>query len=118
MTTKEDILNHIEWYKQYYKINQNPIFEILLFKNVDEYPNIGCEDHPGFYYELDTAIQAMNENWSDIQDHAFHSGLILCHFPGMYQCAVPDARMYFVWDKEKEGFFQQEEPKSFEHIAF
>ena len=93
MITKEDILNHIEWYKQHYKINQNPIFEILLFENVDEYPDIGCENHPGFYYELDTAIQAMNENWADIQECCFRAGFVLCHFPGLYQSARKEQRM-------------------------
>ena len=115
MTTREDIL-------KYAKNTERPIFEILLFEKVVEggfsFPEVGCEDHPGFYYELDTAIRAMNENWADIQDHAFHAGFILCRLPGLYQGVTTNQRMYFVWDRDKEGFFQQEEPEIFKHLAY
>ena len=85
MTTKEDIYNYIEWHKNKYNCGDEPIFEIRLFEKAVSggfnYPDTGIEDRPGFYYELDTAIHAMNQNWADIQDHAFHAGFILCHFP-------------------------------------
>ena len=128
MTTKKDIYDHITWFKNHYKCNENPIFEIVLFEKPNSemmydgkpsgFPDTGCIDHPGFYYELCTAIQAMNENWCDIQDHAFYAGFILCHFPGMYECATTEQRMYFIWDKEKQGFFQTEEPEIFKYIAY
>ena len=126
MTNKKDINNHISWFKKHYQTKQEPIFEIILFENTHDkisqdnnsFPDTGIEDWPGFYYELDIAIKAMNENWADIQDHTFYTGFILCHFPGLYQCAGTEARMYFVWDEKKQGFFQQEEPKIFEHIAY
>ena len=132
MTTKEDIFKHIEWYQEHYKIKENPIFEIILFEKPNSemiyhkstgdeksgFPDTGCLDHMGFYYELDTAIHAMNENWCDIQETCYHAGFILCIFPGIYECATPNARMYFLWDEEKQGFFQQEEPEIFKHIAY
>lgn len=132
MTTKEDILSYIEWYKNEYEVEQNPIFQIMLFEKPNEefiyhkpegdvksgFPDTGCQDNTGFYYELDTAIHAMNENWLDIQDHAFYAGFILCHFPGLYPDSSTNYRMYFVWDKEKEGFFQQEEPEIFKYISY
>ena len=131
MTTNEDIFNYISWYQEEYGYTK-PIFEIMLFEKPNEemiyhkpngdeksgFPDTGCIDHPGFYYELCTAIQAMNENWCDIQDHAFYAGFILCHFPGMYECATTEQRMYFIWDKEKQGFFQTEEPEIFKYIAY
>ena len=122
MTTKEDIYNYIEWHKNKYNCGDQPIFEIRLFEKAVSggfnYPDTGIDDRPGFYYELDTAIHAMNQNWADIQDHAFHAGFILCHFPGLYECATTETRMYFVWDEKKQGFYQVEEPEIFKHIAY
>lgn len=122
MTTEKDIYEYIEWHKNKYNYGDNPIFEILLFEKIEEdefgYPNVGCQDRPGFYYELDAAITAMNQNWADIQDHAFHAGFILCRFPGLYQSATTENRIFFLWDEEKEGFFQEEEPKMFEYCAY
>lgn len=121
MTTKEDIYNYIEWHKNKYNCSDEPIFEIQLFEKAMSdgfnYPDTGVEGRPGFYYELDTAIHAMNQNWADIQDHAFRVGFILCHFPGLYECATTEARMYFVWDEKKQGFYQAEEPEIFRYYS-
>lgn len=128
MTTKKDIYDHITWFKNHYKCNENPIFEIVLFEKPNSemfyddkpsgFPDTGCFDRMGFYYNLNTAIRALNENWCDIQETCYHAGFILCLFPGMYECATTNARMYFIWDNEKKGFFQQEEPEIFKHIAY
>lgn len=82
------------------------------------FPDTGCFDRMEFYYNLNTAICALNKNWSDIQETCYHASFILCLFPGMYECVTTDARMYFIWDSEKEGFFQHEEPEIFKHIAY
>lgn len=123
MTTKQDIMEYIKWVKENKTIiNQNPIFEIILFENIcndpNYFPDTGCEDRPGFYYELDTAIQAMNENWADIQDHAFKCGFIICRFPGLYNASFPKSRMYFEWNSKKEGFFQKKEPLAFKYLSY
>ena len=135
MTSIQDIKDHIKYHQERYTPEGEeplkPIFEIALFehpdkemiyhKNGQDIPS-GFPDAPmdtmGFYYELETAIQAMNENWCDIQETVFHAGFIFCKFPGLYQCATQNARMYFLWDEEKKGFFQAEEPEIFHHIAY
>lgn len=134
MSKYQEILDCIEWYQEKYKDEEGnkliPIFEIMLFENPNKemiyhestggvpsgWPDTGCIAHMGFYYELDIAIQAMNENWCDIQETCYHAGFILCRFPGLYQAAIE--RMYFLWDKEKEGFFEAEEPEIFKHITY
>jgi len=135
MSKYQEILDYVKWYQEKYKDENgnapNPIFEIMLFEYPNKemiyhkpegdvpsgWPDTGCIDHIGFYYELDTAIQAMNENWCDIQETCYYAGFILCRFPGLYSYAGI-SRMYFLWDKEKEGFFEAEEPVIFKHIAY
>lgn len=136
MSKYQEILNYVKWYQEQYKDKNgntpNPIFEIMLFEYPNKeliyhkpsgdvpsgFPDTGCTGNMGFYYELDTAIQAMNENWCDIQDYCYYAGFILCHFPGIYNEATQDARMYFLWDKENKGFFEVKEPEIFKHIAY
>lgn len=137
MSKYQEIQDYIKWYQEKY-ISQNgekpvSIFEIMLFHYPDKeliyyhkqegevhsgYPDTGCTDHMGFYYNLDTAIKAMNENWCDIQETIYRAGFILCRFPGLYNCALTEHRMYFLWDEERKGFFEAEEPKIFEHVAY
>ena len=131
MTTKKDILAYVkdEQERLGNPPNYQPIYMLYLFEKANEelvskegkplgWPNTGSAYEAGFYYNLDWAIEAMNENACDIRETCYNAGFILCHFPGLYNCASTYARMYFVWDEEKKGFFQQEEPKIFAHIAY
>lgn len=134
MSKYQKMLDYVKWYQEKHKNKDgntpNPIFEIMLFEHPNKemtyptpegnvrsgWPDTGCIDHMGFYYELDTAIQAMNENWCDIQETCYYAGFILCRFPGLYYAGT--SRMYFLWDNEKEGFFEAEEPEIFKHVAY
>ena len=131
MTTKEDLLAYV---KNKMKLHDNnpeakPIFALYLFENPDKelvskdgkhlgWPDTGNSYEPGFYHNLDWAIEAMNQNAGDIRETCYDAGFILCRFPGLYDGVTTNARMYFVWNNEKQGFFQQEEPAIFEHIAY
>ena len=133
MSKYQQILNYVKWHQEKYKDKDdnilNPIFEIMLFENPNNemiyagdiksgYPDIGCETNVGFYYELDTAIQAMNENWYDIQETCYYAGFVICRFPGLYNCAGKEQRLYFLWDEKRKGFFEAEEPEIFKHVAY
>ena len=136
MSKYQEIQDYIKWYQEKYTYKNGtkpiPIFEIAVFEYPDKeliyhkpegevhsgLPDTGCMDHMGFYYDLDTAIKAMNENWADIQETIYHAGFILCRFPGLYNCTLTEHRMYFLWNKERKGFFEAEEPKIFEHVAY
>ena len=80
MSKYQEIQDYIKWYQEKYTQKDGtkpvPIFEIMVFEHPNKeltyqrpdgitysgYPDTGCVDRMGFYYELDTAIQAMNEN--------------------------------------------------------
>ena len=127
MTTKESLNKIIEYKKA--EGYGNPIFEIMVFENPNKeviyptgkhsgFPDIGASANMGFYYDLDDAIMTMNVNNADIRETVYDAGFILCRFPGMYQCVSSDERMYFVWNEDRQGYFQEEEPRIFRHIAY
>ncbi len=136
MSKYQEILDYIKWYQEQHKDKNgntpNPIFEIMLFEYPNKeiiyhktegdvpsgWPDTGSIGNMGFYYELDTAIQAMNENWADMQETCYFAGFILCHFPGLYNSADTDQRLYFLWNEEKGGFFEAEEPQIFQHFSY
>jgi len=104
-------------------MEERPIYRILLFSKIPEeskngWPDCGTQDDVGFYYEYETAVQAMHENWCDIQEGMFHAGFILEHRPGLYVSTTSDNRTYFEWDKEKNGFFEAKEPECLKHFSF
>jgi len=103
--------------------DRKPIYRILLFSKIptlDEHswPDCGTTDDVGFYYEYETAVQAMHENWCNIQGYMFEAGFILTHYPGLYEAATSENRTYFEWDEERDGFFEKEEPNCFKYWSY
>ena len=94
--------------------------EVFVEKDGESVPS-GMPDtsgaNMGFYYELDTAMLAMNENWCDIHERCYEAGFILCRFPGLYNSVSPWLRIYFLWDEDRCGFFEADEPELFAHVA-
>ena len=131
MTSREDMRKYAQAMIHRFD-GQSPIYRIILFENPDKeviyikdgkevpsgFPDLGSEADMGFYYELEDAIHAMNVNACDIWETCYNAGFIVCHFPGLYPHSMTSSRMYFVYDEENDGFFQQEEPKIFKHISF
>lgn len=125
MITKENIIDYIMERGDV----DPPIFEIYLIEHANKeliyptgkhsgFPDTGVTMSPGFYYDLDEAIECMHTNNADIRETMYNAGFILCKFPGMYDCPGHSERIYFVWDNERHGFYEAEEPEIFHHIAF
>lgn len=107
---------------------QPPIYEIYLLANAAKeyiipygkptgWPDTSGES-VGFYYELESAVDALHENRLDMRDGGvFNAAFILCKFPGLYNSAGDDMRLYFLWDEAKDGFWEAEEPEIFKHVG-
>ena len=106
-----------------------PIFEIMLFEHPDKeliydsgkrsgFPDIGSSYVCGFYYDVEDAVAAVQNNACDMRETLYDAAFILCRFPGLYKDVSRPQRMYFVWDEAKKEFAQKEEPKIFSHIAY
>lgn len=91
----------------------------LVYDNGKEsgFPDTGCMYSPGFYYDLNDAIEAMHENAADIRECCYNYGFVIRLYPGMYNSACKDNRIYFAWDDNKKGFFEADEPELFGIIA-
>jgi hypothetical protein len=129
MMAKADIAEYIKNKVSVFN-GQQPIFEIMMLENTGDkelvyptgkpsgFPDTGITDTVGFYYELDKAIEALHCNTCDLRETVYDAAFILCRFPGLYNCVPSEGRMYFVWDKEKEGYFEAEEPELFKRVAY
>ena len=103
--------------------DRKPIYRILLFSKIPTlnelgWPDCGTQDDVGFYYEYETAVRAMHENWCDIHEYMFEAGFILTLSPGCYDSATKERRVYFEWNEKRGGFFEKEEPKCLEHFSY
>lgn len=129
----ERLRSYIKSFAEKYNCSESerPIFEIVLFEHPCKelvfekdgkqlpsgYPDANL-NNMGFYYELDAAVEAMHENRCDIRETVFQAGFILCRFPGLYYAVTSDSRIYYLWDNEKNGFYESEEPELFKHVAY
>ena len=129
MTTKEDVLAYVtEQQRQVHLASYRPIYEIVMIEHADKeliypnskhsgFPDMGASSEIGFYYSIDSAINALESNACDLRENIYDAGFILCRFPGLYESVSRAARMYFVWDADEEGYIQKEEPLIFKHIG-
>ena len=106
-----------------------PIYELMLFEHPNKelvyptgkhsgFPDLGATMVAGYYHDLSDAVESMRVNNCDIREYVYNAGFILCRFPGMYQSVDQAWRIYFVWDEERQGFYEAEEPVIFKHIAY
>ena len=129
MRTKEDIRDYIRNYQEYHGTDVEPIFEIMMIEHPERelvsptgkrlgWPDTGASDTVGFFTDLDKAVQSVTENICDIREAVYDAAFVLCRFPGLYEAVDHEARLFFRWEPEKEGYVQAEEPKIFAHIAY
>lgn len=126
MVTRDEVIEHVAD-KADPMTGYVPIYEIVLFEVIREWvtndgkgsglPDTSGFNTTGFYYELDSAIDAMHENRCDIRETVFNYGFILVHWPGVYNnSATEEERIFFEWNEDKEGFYEAEEPFWFEDL--
>ena len=128
MTTREDLLAFVEEWKRLNPECHSPYYKVYLMEKNNEqitYNYPGQKDpvtfpHTGVveweYFDddeenLDAAIEFLNYNKTDVHEYYFFAAFISVKVPGIPPFCSKETRMYFVWDEEKEGFFQQEEPE-------
>lgn len=97
-------------------MDDNPIFEIYVMEkpwHLDEkgWPDCGIKERVGFYYEKETAIKAVEENWCDLQDHYAHAAEIREIQPGLYSHSIQSKCLYYEWNQKEEKFERKPFPK-------
>ena len=63
----------------------------------------------GYFSELAMCIQALNENWADMNEGYYTYAVIEELSEGIHSHAKQIA--WFRWDEEREGFYETEKPE-------
>ena len=97
------------------KKSEQPIYEVLVYSHpwrLDEHHflDFGSKERVGFYYEKSTAIQAVEENWCDLQDHYAQAAAIREVKPGLYQYPPFSTYLYYLWNTELQQWERAEVP--------
>lgn len=95
--------------------DRTPIYEIHVLEqpwhlDTKGFPDCGTHERVGFYYEKETAMRAVEENWCNIQDHYARAAEIKPYLPGLYVCPRQYQCLYYEWNEEKERFEQKPYP--------
>ena len=97
------------------KGEQQPIYEIYVYErpwalNKQGFFDYGIEERVGFYYEKETAIKAVEENWCDLQDHYANAAMVKEVIPGLYPHPPRSKCWYYIWNPYEEKFEPSEIP--------
>lgn len=97
-------------------MDNKPIYEIYVMSEPwhlgdDKWPTCGSRERVGFYYEKETAIRAVEENWCDLQDHYAHAAEIKPVMPGLYSYPPQSICLYYEWNTKEEKFERRPFPK-------
>lgn len=123
MISKEDLFEVAKGF------SATPIYEIIMIENADQelygwdgtplgFPDFDSMRSVGFYYNLDDAIRAVENNVCDINETVYDAAFIVTRYEGLYASCGVEERLFFRWDDDKQKYFQAEEPKLFKHIAW
>ena len=90
-------------------MDKQPIYEIYVYEkpwtlNEHGFFDYGIDECVGFYYEKETAIKAVEENWCDLQDHYAKAALVIEKLPGLYPITSRSKCWYYLWNSKTEAF--------------
>lgn len=100
-------------------MNDTPIYEIYALKDpvtIDTLgiPHYGGRTSMGFYYELETAKEAVQNNWVDINEKgSYNAAVIVKKAPGLYPIALIQG--YYVFNHKTEKYDNADMPKEMEN---
>lgn len=81
------------------------------------WPEYGCKRTWGYYSNRETALQALNENWTDMWETCYHYAVLEKLGEGI--CPYLESVQWFKYDIERGGYFEIEIPDGESvHCAF
>ena len=76
----------------------------------------GAERCWGYYADRETAVQALHENWTDMNEYLYGYA-VLEQFEEGISHYVWGSRQWFKFDYERGGYFEIEEPECVKHLS-
>ena len=97
--------------KEYYFIT---VFEQF---GLDElgWPDVGSRRCWGFYSDKDTAIRALHENWTDMNETIYDYAVLEGYTEGISHNTGYE--QWFKFDVDKDGYFEIEKPLESRHFV-
>ena len=107
-----------------------PVFEVFMIQHANKQmigidgselglPELGHMSSIGFYYDIWNAVDALHQNMGDFRaDGGYECGFVLVRYQGVYSSVIDRDRMFFMWDEDRKGYFEAEEPELLNIIAF
>lgn len=93
-------------------------FFITVFERLDidshGWPDNGAVRCWGFYSDKETALKAVHENWTDMEETIYEYAVIEGYNEGISH--LTGYRQFFKFDKEKDGYVEIDIPKGYEHF--
>jgi hypothetical protein len=79
------------------------------------WPETGGRRTWGFYRDKNTAIKALHENWTDMEETIYHFAVIEGYTEGISN--MTGYSQFFEFDAAKGGYFEIDTPKGYEHFS-
>lgn len=93
---------------------------ITVFQKVEPdgrgWAEFGAERCWGYYADRETAVQALHENWTDMNEYLYGYA-VLEKFEEGISHYVWGSRQWFKFDYELGGYFEIEEPECVKHLS-
>lgn len=99
-------------------LTKNPYEKLLTYRG-EELDTPGCHlEFIGYYESYEDAARAMHAHLEEEHyQEGKHGGFIVNRTPGLYSWCTNDHRTFFLWDPDKKGFFEAEEPEIWKYVA-
>ncbi len=75
----------------------------------------GCKRTFGFYPNYDSARESLHENRCDMNETCYNYAIVEELDIGIHP--IVRFKQWFKWNKEREGFFEIEEPEEAKHFT-
>ena len=69
----------------------------------------------GFYRDKDTALRALHENWTDMEETIYEYAVLEGYTEGISH--LTGYKQFFKFDIQRNGYFEIDLPKGYEHFA-
>ena len=95
------------------------MYFITVFEKIEPsetmFAEFGCKRTWGYYPEYEMAANTLRNNVTDLCEGCYKYAVIEKIGAGI--CAICEGRQWFVWDKEKHGYIEMDEPECVKHLV-
>lgn len=92
------------------------MFFVTSFEHLpdEKYLHVGDSRTFGYFDTYNVAVQSLHENWCDMHECLYGYAVIEKIGQGIH--AIAGERQFFKYDREKDGFFEIDEPPEVKHL--